>query len=256
MKRSLFLIILVMLLAFDTHAAAVENPSAAELFSQVEARFDRLNSLSYQVKRIASSSKQRSEDQWQFRYRKPDMTRIDYHLPQERVLYFDGATLVEYLPTAKKALKTEVSTLSAEQRSATLQGAFSRVALPGLRLGDYAEMSRRATSVKPVRWEGVDAYLVEGANPRYAVYIDLKRRVLLRTEIYDQNGKLAMRADGSDFTEVSRDFWLPREIKSTYGTASGFLNTTIKLSKIQVDEPIAVEVFRFQTPTGVTFVTH
>jgi len=128
------------------------------------------------------------------------------------------------------------------------------VAIPGLRLGGYEEMSQRAISVKPVRWEGVDAYLIEGANPRYAIYIDPKREVLLRTEIYDKNGQLVMRADSSDFIEVSQGFWFPKVIKSTYGAAAGFMTTEIKLSEIKADEPLALDLFRFHAPTGVTFV--
>lgn len=254
MKSPFLQLTIAMLFLLGTNAAVAAGPSAAELFEQVETRFNRLNTLSYQVKRTASSQKQRSEDQWQFRYSKPDMTRIDYHVPEERILFFDGTTLVEYLPTAKKALRTNISTLSGEQRNATLQGAFERIAIPGLRLGAYEEMSQRASNVKAVRWEGVDAFLVEGANPRYSVYIDPKRHVLLRTELYDKSGKLVLRADAFDFVEVSRDFWFPKEIKSTFGTPTGFLSTSVKFSEIKADVPITADIFRFHAPTGVIVI--
>lgn len=254
------LVLLVSILLSGFPSMVVVNagavPPADQLFRQVEARFDRLSTLSYAVKRSACSKKQCAEDQWLFRYKKPDQVRVDYRLSYEKVIVSGGTVLTEYIPAGKKALRTDLAAMPEEKRKEILKAAFGRVSVAGLRLGDYEEMVRRAVSVKEVRWGGEDAYRVEGADPRYVVYIHKDRNALLRTEIYDKKGNLVVRTDASNFTEAAGALWLPREIKTTYNSPDGFVQTTVLLRDIRGDEPIPDEVFQFEAPPGVSVVNN
>lgn len=200
------------------------------------------------------SSKLNAEDRWVFHYKKPDRVRIDYQAPHERVIIFDGTTLWEYIPGLKKAAKTDVAEMPREKQAKTISEVMAHVAVDGLRLGDYGEMEKRASLVKTVTSSGKDVYLVEGKGPRYAVYIDREKQALLRTELYDQKGGLTLRTVGSRFVEAGKGFWMPQEIRSTYRSANGFVQTTVNLNEIRIDAPIADEMFRFEVPKGISVI--
>lgn len=234
---------------------ATDLPSPGELFRQVEERFTAVGTLSYTVKRLASSKKQAAEDRWLFRFKTPDKVRIDYLEPYNRVIVADGTNLVEYVPVAHKAIKTDLSAVSPEKRKKILSGVFKRLSVDGLRLGNYEEMLRRAVKVTEIRLGERDAWLVEGATPRYLVYIDREKLALLRTEIYAANGELVLRTESSAFIEASRGFWLPREIITDYHTSEGFYRTTVKLSEVRVNDVIADRIFQFAPPAGVEIIT-
>lgn len=246
---------LVVLLSLPVSAAA-EDLSAGSLFKLVEARFTGLNSLSYTVKRTIVSRRQRTEDRWMFRYKNPAFLRVDYLLPHERVIILDEKTLTEYIPELKKAKKTDLSTMTAEKKEQTLGAVMGRVSVEGLRLGNYEEMQKRAVKVRAVTWAGMgtDAYLVEGKDPRYLVYIDANKKVLLRTEIYDKKGGLVIRTEASRFVEAARGFWLPQEIRTAYGTSDGFVQSTVVLQDIKVNERMADDAFRLAFPKGVEII--
>uniref|UniRef100_C6E6V2 Putative outer membrane lipoprotein-sorting protein n=1 Tax=Geobacter sp. (strain M21) TaxID=443144 RepID=C6E6V2_GEOSM len=236
-------------------AGANEAPSAAELFKRVEGRFARLQSISYSVKRFSTSKQQAAGDRWLFSFKSPDKVRVDYLEPYSRLIVTDGASLLEYLPSARKALKTDLVSASPQKRAMVLNGALGRVSVDGLRLGNYQEMLRRAVKVTPARVGENKAWLVEGANPRYLVFIDQEKEVPLKTEIYGADGGLILRTEASSLYQAAPGFWLPREIASTTRAADGFYKTTLSLSDIRVDEAIADQVFRFDLPAGVEIAT-
>lgn len=236
-------------------ARASEAPSAGELFQKVEDRFDKLQSISYTVKRFTASKQQAADDRWLFRLKSPDKVRVDYLEPYSRLIVTDGASLLEYLPSERKALTTDLASLAPEKRTAVLSGVFKRLSVDGLRLGNYQEMLRRAVKVTEARLGENKAWLVEGANPRYLVFIGQEKAVLLKTEIYDADGQLILRTESSAMIEAAPGFWLPREIASTTRAPGGFYKTTLSLSDIRVDEAMADQVFRFELPAGVDIAT-
>ncbi len=246
-------VVLAVLLSLPGSAAA-EDLSAGSLFKLVEGRFTGLGSISYTVKRTIVSRRQRTEDRWMFRYRNPAFLRVDYLLPHERVIILDEKTLTEYIPELKKAKKTDLSTMTAEKKEQTIGAVMGRVSVEGMRLGNYEEMQKRAVQVRAVTWAGMDAYLVEGKDPRYLVYIDTSKKVLLRTEIYDKKGGLVIRTEASRFVEAARGFWLPQEIRTAYGTADGFVQSTVVLQDIKVNEGMPDDAFRPAFPKGVEII--
>lgn len=250
-----FMVLLLLVLP-GTGRAGTGGPSAGELFREIEERFDRVASLSYKVKRIAGTKTSTSEEQWTFRYRKPDLVRVDYTSPLDRVIIVGNGVLWEYIPKARKAARTMLSALPQEKRERTVSQVLTHVNVDGLRLGRYAEMEKKAVSVKAVAIGGAQAYMVEGADPRYVVHIDRDRGVLLRSEVFDDRGSLVMRTEASRFVEVGPRFWMPREIRATYATQAGFLQSTVLLSEHKVDAAIPDSIYQFTVPQGVELVNY
>ena len=247
--------ITLLFIAWQSVNASAE-PSAGELFKQVEDRFSSISTLSYTVKRVSVSRKQNSEDRWQFRLKKPGRVRIDYQVPHERLIIMDSETIWEYIPSLKKAAKTELASMSREKQEEAVSQVMARVSVDGLRMGRYVEMEKKASRVKTVTWSGSEVYQVDGADPKYVVYIDKARSTLLRMEIYDPKGDLVIKTESSRFIEATQGFWLPREIRATYNTPSGFVQSTVTLQDIRVNDMVDDALFRFAVPKGIEVILH
>jgi outer membrane lipoprotein-sorting protein len=232
------------------YASAADEVSAGSLFLGVEQRFLNVDTLSYTVKKVSTLKSKQNEEEWLFRYKKPRQVRIDYQVPHERLIVLDEQALVEYIPLLKKAVRTDLASKSKNKADQTIADVMSHVSVDGLRVGNYEELEKKAVSVRKVTWAGADAYLIEGTDPRYVMYIDKAKNVLLRSEIYDKKGVLVIRTEASRFTETAKDFWMPREIHITYNTPEGFVQSKILLQDIKVDEMIPEDVFHFSVPKG------
>jgi len=236
------------------YASAADEVSAGALFLGVEHRFLNVDTLSYTVKRVSTLKNKQNEEEWTFRYKKPKYVRIDYQVPYERLIVLDEQALFEYIPALKKAVRTDLTSKSKNKAVQTIAGVMSHVSVDGLRVGNYEELEKKAVSVRKVTWAGADAYLVEGADPRYVMYIDDAKKVLLHSEIYDKKGGLVIRAEASRFIEAAKDFWMPKEIKITYNTPEGFVQSKILLRDIKVNEMIPGELFHFSAPKGTAVI--
>lgn len=236
------------------------NPAAGELsvgdvFQQVEGRYASLSTLTYTVKRTVTLKNGRaSEDRWVFRYKKPDFIRIDYQSPHERLLILDGKMLLEYIPQIRKAMKTDLAVMPREKREKTVAEVMAHVSVDGLRVGNYAEMEKRTTGIREVTWGGQRAYLIEGVDPRYVLYIDKVKSALLRSEIYDKKGGLVIRTEASRFIEVAKGFWVPQEIQAAYSTPEGLVQSTTLLRDIKINEAMADSLFDLSLPKGVNVI--
>ena len=237
-------------------SASGSEQAARTLFQRVEDRFLNADTLSYTVKRVTASTKMKTEERWVFRYQKPDRLRIDYQSPHERIIVMDGATLWEYIPQLKKAAKTDLAALHPGQKEQKISEVMAHVSIDGLRLGNFDGMAKNARSVKNALWSGTQVQVVEGADPRYAVYIDKERTVLLRTEIYDRKGNLVIRTEASRLTEAAPGFWIPQEIHATISTKDGFIQSAITLQDFRVNASFADDLFRFVVPKGVEVILH
>lgn len=241
-------------------ANAADEVSAGMLFRGVEQRFLNVETLSYTVKKITTlKNKQKHEEEWVFHYKKPGSVRIDYQVPHERLIILDEKNLVEYIPVMKKAIRTDLTVPSKEKSDRIVADVLSHVSVDGLRVGNYKELEKKAVTVRKVAYTGVDAYLVdayliEGTDPRYLMYIDKTKNALLRTEIFDKKGSLVIRTEASRFVEAVKDFWMPREIHITYNTPEGFVQSKILLQDIKVDETIPGELFIFSPPKGTAVI--
>jgi outer membrane lipoprotein-sorting protein len=242
------------LLCSGQYAVAADEVSAGTLFRGVEQRFLNVETLSYTVKKISTLKNKQSEEEWVFHYKKPGYVRIDYQVPHERLIILDGKTLIEYIPVMKKAMRTDLTALSKEKADRIVADVMSHVSVDGLRVGNYGELEKKVVSVRKTTWAGADAYLIEGADPHYLMYIDKMKNALLRTEIFDKKGGLVIRTEASRFIEAVKDFWMPRDIHITYNTPEGFVQSKILLQDIKVDGKIPGELFLFNAPKGTTVI--
>ncbi len=246
-------VLLTVLFSPGQYVFAADEVTAGALFLGVEQRFLNLETLSYTVKKVSTLKNKQHEEEWTFRYKKPGSVRIDYQAPHERLIVLDEQSLFEYIPVLKKAVRTDLTSKS-KKAIQTVAEVMSHVSVDGLRVGNYQELEKKAVSVRKVTWAGADAYLVEGTDPRYVMYIDDAKKALLRTEIYDKKGGLVIRTDASRFVEAAKDFWMPREVHVTYNTPEGFVQSKILLQDIKVDEAISGELFHFSAPKGTAVI--
>ena len=63
-----------------------------------------------------------------------------------------------------------------------------------------------------------------------------------------------IRTEASRFVEAARGFWLPQEIRTAYGTPDGFVQSTVVLQDIKVNERMADDAFRLAFPKGVEII--
>jgi outer membrane lipoprotein-sorting protein len=194
-----------------------------------------------------------TRERWTFSYHAPDQVRIDYQEPSERILIANETNLWEYIPAARKAMRTQLDKLPPDKRQAVIASVLGRVNVDGIRLGNYHGMLSRVTQIRTDPNQP-SVVLVEGADPRFVVGIETGKNVLVSSEIYKQDGALILRTVASDFREVFPSFWFPRHIRATYGTEKGFVTTDTAISDFQLDAEVMKDPFHFIPPKGVTVV--
>ncbi len=243
-------------LLLSSAAAAEPAPTgvvarAGQLFAAVEQRFEALETLQYTVERTTQSARQQQQERWQFLYRKPDSIRIDYQSPQDRLLLVTPGCLVEYLPAARKALRTDLTRLPAAERSVCVGRVLARVAVEGLRVGDVRALLARVQRITPDDRQA-GAQWVEGEGPRFRVLVDPVRQVVLATELWDARGDLKLRTTAEDFTQAATGQWFPQRLTAVYGTAEGSVTSTVRLSGIRVNAAVDPALLEFAPDKKVT----
>jgi outer membrane lipoprotein-sorting protein len=224
---------------------------AERLFAAVEQRFEAMQTLQYSVERNTQSARRAVQERWLFQYRQPGNVRIDYQQPQDRVIIVTGSTLVEYLPAARKALRTNLAVLKPEEHRQQVGSVLGRVAVDGLRVGDSRAMLARVRQVRADDQQA-GAWWIEGEGPRFRVLIDERRQAVLSIQLWDARGDVKLQTAAGDWMEVVAGQWFPRRIQTTYGTAEGAVNSVAQLDNIRVNVPLAAGVFDFVPDKKVT----
>jgi len=255
--RQIFPVLGLLLLSSRTAGAEPAPTSAVaraeHLFALVEQRFEAMQTLQYTVERTTQSARQQMQERWQFRYRQPGDIRIDYQSPQDRLILITPASLVEYLPTMRKAMRTDLARLSAADRAARVGGVLARVAVEGLRVGDVHAMLARVRRVVPdTRQAG--ALWVEGEGPRFRVLVDPARRVVLATELWDARGDIKLRTTAEELLEALPGQWFPQRLTAIFGTAEGTVTSTVHLGDIHVNAALPPTLFEFVPDKKVTLL--
>lgn len=226
-------------------------PEVERVFAAVESRFASVTGMAYTVERTVQGVRHAATEKWTFRYVAPDRIRVDCLAPDERTLILNGAVMHEYVPAARRALKTDMSRLSAADRQARVARILARVAVDGIRIGNATEMARRATRMDADSGNpGV--CVIQGDGPRYAVGIDTNRQVLVTTDLFDGEGRLALSTRAADFTEVAPSFWYPKTVCVRAATERGIVESVCRISDIRVNTPISDAAFVFSVPPYVT----
>ena len=242
---ALFLLSLPALAAGDIAAPAPEQ--AAALLQEIEARFAGLPTLRYQVDCTTRNGRQSQTERWAFAYQAPDRIRIDYFEPLARTVLIGPDEMWEYIPKARKAMRTDLRRLSAAERNQRLASVSARVAVDGLHPGTVsADLPQAAVSPLDPAW-----WRLQGDQPRICFDLDPQRKTLVRSEIITAENRLAVRTEAADFQEAKAGFWFPRQIRCTYERDDTFISRQFRLDQIEVDGPAPDDLFRFIPPAGV-----
>lgn len=232
-------------------AAPADN--ARDLFELMNNRFSGLTSLSYSVNRVTTSGKQAVEEKWDFKLKAPAQIKVEYYNPVHRYFMINESNTWEYIPAAKKALKTDLAAMTLEKKAETVASILAHVSVDGLRLGDYSKMLARVTSVSQ---NNDNMTIVSGENPKFVVHADSEKGTLIHFELYDEKGDLVMQTDASQFIKAGSDFWFPQEIMALYRTGKGLVKSRSSISNIRANETLADELFQFIPPDGVQVMTN
>lgn len=236
------------LLAGLTVNAAEDSTKAKELFEQMNSRFASLTSLSYTVNRTTITGIKSIEEKWDFRLKAPSLMKIEYYTPNHRLVVINETVLWEYIPSMKKALRTDLAAMPEEKKVKTVSSLMSHVAVDGLRIGDYSKMIQRVTSV--TRGEN-NIYIIQGQNPKFVVHTDGEKNSLIHSELYDEKGDLMIQTDASQFVRVAPEFWFPQNITAIYRSKNGMIKSQTVMTNIRANDNPADEIFLFTPPEGV-----
>lgn len=261
MRRGAGVCLLALAVAFSPsssgNARATDSlPSAEVLFERTDAPYARMEQFSYRVKRTIVSPKQTTADEWVFSFKKPDKMRFDYRQDFDKVIALDGTYAVEYIAPVAKAMKTNLTRLSTQERTAHLAGLTKRLTVDGLRIGDASQLAKRAVRVERRTAPGGDLLVVEGADPKYVIGVDASHAVIRLWEMFDRKGSLLMRTETSGLLQAGPDFWVPEEIRSSYKTKEGPVTITVILSEARTDIVQPASFFSFEPPIGTKVISN
>jgi len=219
------------------------QPNVSNLLTEVELPYSKIRSLSYSVTRTTETRQREVEEKWSFHFRSPNDLRVDYIKPQKRTFYLHENTLWEYIPEAGKARRTDIEKLDDAEKAAVLKGFISRTAIPGLRIGDFANMLNQHVTTKET---GKGMVLMQGQNPRFSLEIDSTRNVILSTALYNDKGELTLSTSSSAFKEIAQGFWFPMQIEAVQVGEGIASRSLFRFTSLQANVSIKDDFFRFQ----------
>jgi len=242
-------------LGLGAEAAA---PDAAGLVARHLARFSAMASLTLRVERQTTRKGKTSTERWTLRQKGTSLARVDYEFPVRRHIVANERELWEYLPTARKAARTDLAAMAPEPRQALLRRVLARVAVEGLRF-DPGGPDAELRYVARVRLGGREAHCIEcrrrGKAGARAVrgWLDAERLVLLRCEFLDPRGQILAECEASRVFEAAPGLWLPRRLTMKHLGTRGFTQVTT-LQRVAVDAELPDALFTFRVPEGVEVV--
>jgi outer membrane lipoprotein-sorting protein len=235
-------------------AGAAEEAAARRLLGPVEQRFDSVRSLQYSARRESVSGGRTVEESWSLRYRAPDAVRVEHTAGYTRLLVGNTEALWEYVPEARRAVRTDLAGLAPGARAQAVAAVLARVAVDGVRVGDLERFVTHAANVEPSS-EQPEVWIIRGADPAFRLAVDTNRQVLVSTELFDPDGRLKLRTTASAFCEAAPGFWYPGRVRVESAADDGSIVSTITLSDIRVNAAIPDAVFAFTPPRGTEILS-
>lgn len=247
MRMGFFAFLFLSLAATAAEKTAPAPEQAVALAREIEARFVALPSLRYRIECVTRDGRQSQTERWTFAYQAPDRIRIDTHEPLARTIVVGPDESWEYVPKARQALRTDWTKLSASEKAQRLAGVSARVAVDGLHPGTLpAEAPRVSVSPLDPGW-----WRLEWTAPRLRFDLDPARKVVVRSEVFTSENRLAVRTEAADFRETAPGFWFPGQIRCTYERDGSFVQRQIQLDQIEIGLALPAETFRFSPPDGI-----
>ena len=251
--------VLAATIALVTSAAHAQTnaPSVAQavgLLEEIARRFTQLQSLQYHAERVSTVGRRTVTERWRFAYRSPDRLRLEYLAPQVRLVTATPDVLWEYIPAAGKALKTDLRKLEAEDRSQRLLQSLARVALEGLHPSPIEPFKARATRAA-LHPADAGLWVLEGESPRYRLTLEPVRKLLMASEVYDDQGNLTIKTEAADAVNLGSEGWFPGRIRVSHLLDAETIVSEVRLTDVQLNQPVADNRFEFTPPPRVRVMT-
>lgn len=228
--------------------------NAVHLLQTIENRFTDLQTLRYQVSRTSQKGRQSQTERWMFSYRAPDCIRIDYLYPQERLIVINTDEIWEYIPRMQKAMRTDLKTMSTEEKQKRIASTMSRISVDGLHPGSLETVKKAIHRVIPSPHDD-RVWILEGRQPRILFEIDSEHSTMIKSEIYDTANELVLKTDAADFREIADGFWFPHSIKAVYRDGREFITASIFLEQAELNTELSDSLFQFHPPARVEIIT-
>ncbi len=237
-------------------SASAADP--AEIVARHLARFDSIITLALRVERQTTQRGKTAVERWSFYQKGSDRFRIECEYPLQRTVATNPSELWEYLPDAKKAIRTDLTALDAAGREALLRPVLGRVALDGLRfetpaagaaltyLGAEEVAGRPAHAIACERKDEKGSRTVRG-------WIDAERGALLRTELVGNGGQKLAQTVATDFFEAAPGLWFPRTLTLQNMSPRG-ASQTLTLKRVAVNGDLPDSLFTLKVPDGTEIV--
>lgn len=252
MKFNYFYGLVLILAGLQLPANEPPAPSlrqARETLERLDSRLSNLKRFGYRVQLDSRMGSEKATRSFRFLHEAPGKVHIHHTKPDEREIYLVEDELIEYLPSARRALRTDLTKLDPQDKQALLVNVMSRSVVDGLRLGNVEEILPRLTGVEARQTEEGTLWVLQGEDPEFYLRIDPEKLVLLESRIHDQEG-LLFTSKSSAFKEVVPGVWFPSEIRNQYRTPRGMVENRLRLDQIQVNHSLEPGRFQFSLPRG------
>ena len=253
--RALSVLILLLWGALvSSSRAAPPDADPAAVLQALDARANSVTSLRYGVLRTTVRGGTRSEERWRFVWEQAPgqafpKLRIDYDGDTQRVIVSDGATLTDYVPALRKAMRYSLAELPTARAQELLKAILDKVAVPGFRSGYDPRM----------RWtweqDSSGAYEIVGRDSssgelRFLLRDD--RAALLRSEIR-RGGVFALSVKASEHQEILPGVWFPRRLELRMPAEAGVGEVSLRVSNLSC-APSPASLFELRLDPSVELV--
>lgn len=220
----------------------------SEILKTLEEPYRDMKSISYNAERKRTTLKGKMEDSWSFIYRAPSDIRIEYRSPERRVVIINARDMWEYLPGQRVAMHTDLGNKSQSEKDAAVAKVLARIAVSGLRPGNYDHLLSQVTSSEMAG----DILTIEGKKaPRFLLKIDTRKNALLVSEVYDANGKLKLKTTCSEHKRVDKSVWMPGKVVVVTRGNDQYVTDQVYVSEATFEHEFRDDQFVFSKPANV-----
>lgn len=233
---------------------AVVKAEAKALLGAIEERFLALDHLAYVAERTSQKGRQKQTETWSFVYRKPDDVRIELLGSQARVITLNRTNLWEFIPSVRKAMRTDLSSLSDAERTKRMMQVISRVAIDGMHPGDVDSLCTNLARREPVAGLEHTVRFV-GEDPDVTVEVNTQRMYMVSSEINNNDDELVLRTRVMDVVEVAPGYWFPVHLELVHRDGKEFIRSTVRLRNVTVNGRPDDGLFQFTPSPGVEVIS-
>ena len=250
-------------LLIKSHALSTseEQTEAVSILNNLDQKFDSLETIKLKVFRELKRPLQEQKDNWVYFYKKPDNYRIEYYSKPTRILTANEKEIIEYIPEAKKAMKTDITGLSGEQKAELHKQILTKVMLPGLRLGIDPNM-KNGVSYKIEGTEAIggrEAIIIKGSSQDQGkqmvarFWIDKERNIFLKMES-TRDGNFIASTEVKETQLVNDKYWFPKVVEVKHNSKTGMELARYRFNQVALNQEIPASKFNVELAPDVEVI--